>query len=253
MKVYKLKIFAFAFLVATTSSCDRDLETEGITKKITYYPVFELEGEEEIVIHAGDDFSLPDAVATEQGTEIPVSTSITGTYFTGAVDAIDPTMADIYNVSYSAVNKDGYAGTASRTVSVLPPPGDFVTSIEGVYTATVVRTPGGGPAAADYTDREYVYVAKVAPNTFQLSDGIGGYYAYGREYGPTFAATGAKIVANNIPGNSFTFGNTFGVGEFGGEAKITAFEINPATKTIKYTTVWDGGYTFETTLKQVPL
>jgi hypothetical protein len=253
MKFYKIKLIVFAFLAAALGSCERDLETEGITKKITYYPVFELDGEEEIVIHAGDDFSLPGAVATEQGSEIPVTTSITGTYFTGSVDAIDPTIADIYNVSYSAVNKDGYAGSASRIVSVLPPPGDFVTSIEGVYTATVARTPGGGPAGADYTDREYVYVAKVGPNTYQLSDGIGGYYAYGREYGPTFAATGAIIVANNIATNDFTFGNTFGVGEFGGVAKITAFQVSPGTKTIKYTTVWDSGYTFETTLKQVPL
>jgi len=253
MKFYKTKLIALSLMLAALSSCDRDLETEGITTKITYYPVFELEGEDEIVIHAGDDFSLPGAVATEQGTEIPISTSITGTYFSGSIDAIDPMMADIYEVSYSAVNKDGYEGSATRVVTILPPAGDFVTSIEGVYTATVVRTPGGGPATADYTDREYLYVAKVGPNTFQISDAIGGYYAYGREYGPTYAATGATVVANNIATNDFTISTSAIVGEFGGVAEITAFEVNAGTKTIKYTTVWDGGYTFETTLKQVPL
>ena len=56
MKFYKLKLIAFVLLTAVISSCERDLETEGITKKITYYPVFELEGEDEMVIHAGDDF-----------------------------------------------------------------------------------------------------------------------------------------------------------------------------------------------------
>jgi hypothetical protein len=253
MKSYTLKIVALTLMIAVFSSCERDLETEGITKKITYYPVFELEGEEEMVIHAGDDFTLPGAVATEQGTEIPVTTSIVGTYFTGPVSTFDPAMADIYTVSYSAVNKDGYSGAATRIVRVLPPAGDFVNSIEGVYTQTVARTPGGGPATADYTDREYAYVAKVGPNTYQLSDGIGGYYEYGREYGPDYAATGATVVANNIATNDFTIGDTFSAGAFGGVAEITSFEVNPITKTIKYTTVWDAGYTFEVTLKQVPL
>ena len=96
-------------------------------------------------------------------------------------------------------------------------------------------------------------MAKVGPNTYQLSDGIGGYYEYGREYGPTYAATGATVVANNIAANDFTIGDSFSAGDFGGVAEITAFEVNPITKTIKYTTVWDAGYTFEVTLKQVPL
>jgi hypothetical protein len=253
MKSYRSKIVALTLVIAVFSSCERDLETEGITKKITYYPVFELEGEEEIVIHAGDDFTLPGAVAKEQGNEIPVTTSISGTYFTGSVNAIDPMLPDIYNVSYSAVNQDGFAGSATRTVRILPPPGDFVNSIEGVYTQTVVRTPGGGPATADYTDVEYAYVAKVGPNTYQLSDGIGGYYEYGRAYGPTYAATGATVVANNIATNDFTIGDSFSAGDFGGVAEITSFEVNPVTKTIKFTTVWDAGYTFEVTLKQVPL
>lgn len=253
MKLYRSKLLALTFVGAIFGGCERDLETEGITKKITYYPVFELEGEEEIVIHAGDNFALPGAIAKEQGSEIPVTTSISGTYFTGSVDDIDPMLPDIYNVSYSAVNKDGYSGSATRTVRVLPPPGDFVNSIEGVYTQTVVRTPGGGPATADYTDREYAYIAKVGPNTYQLSDGIGGYYEFGREYGPTYAATGATVVANNIAANSFTIGDSFSVGAFGGVAEITSFEVNPATKTIKYKTVWDSGFTFEVTLKQVPL
>jgi hypothetical protein len=254
MKSYTLKLVALTLATAIFSSCERDLETEGITKKITFFPVFELEGEEEIVIHAGDDFTLPGAVAKEQGNEIPVSTSITGTYFAGSVDAIDPMLPDIYNVTYSAVNKDGFPGSTDRVVHVLPPPGDFVNSIEGVYTQTVVRTPGGGPATADYTDVEYAYVAKVGPNTYQLSDGIGGYYDFGREYGPTYAAPGATVVANNIAANDFTIGPAFTVGSFGGVAKMTSFEVNPATKTIKFTTEWDGGpYTFEVTLKQVPL
>ena len=206
------------FVAAVFSSCERDLETEGITKKITYYPVFELEGEEEIVIHAGDDFTLPGAVAKEQGNEIPVTTTISGTYFAGSVTAIDSELADIYNVNYSAVNQDGYSGSTARIVRVLPPPGDFVNSIEGTYTQTVVRTPAGGPANADYTDVEYAYVAKIGPDTYQLSDGIGGYYEYGRGFGPAYAATGATLTANNIGGNDFTIGDTFSVGDFGGVA-----------------------------------
>src|SRR5687768_5561159 len=90
MKSYKSKILALTLVGAIFGGCERDLETEGITKKITYYPVFELAGEEEIVIHAGDAFTLPGAVAKEQGNEIPVTTSISGTYFAGSVSTIDP-------------------------------------------------------------------------------------------------------------------------------------------------------------------
>src|SRR5690606_31559654 len=110
-----------------------------------------------MVVQAGEAFTLPGATATEQGTEIPVSRNITGTYFAGVVNDIDTSVPDIYNVTYSAVNVDGFTGSASRTVFVKPPTGDLVNSLEGTYLATSLRTPA---AAGDYEDMEYVYIIK---------------------------------------------------------------------------------------------
>lgn len=249
MKLIRYKILSITLLSVLLFSCERELDTEGVTKKITYYPVFELEGEEEIVIQAGEDFTLPGAVATEQGAEIPVTTSIAGTYFAGAVDEIDTTVPDIYSVSYSATNVDGYSGSATRSVVVLPPTGDLVTSLEGKYLSTTLRTPA---AAGNYTDLDYLYVIKTGASTYQISDIIGGYYDLGRSLGPGYAGTGAVITANNIVANDFTFSGPVGVGAFGGAATITSMEVNAVNKTIKYNVTWDAGYTFAITLKQVP-
>lgn len=247
MKSYALKILVIA-LLAILAGCERELDTLGVTTKITFYPVFELEGDEEMVVQAGEPFTIPGATATEQGTEIPVSRSIAGTYFAGTVDDIDTSVPDIYTVSYSAVNVDGFSGTATRTVFVKPHTGDLVNSLEGTYLATSLRTPA---AAGDYEDMEYVYVIKIDDNTYQISDAIGGYYDLGRAYGSAYAGRGATVQANNIASNDFTFDTPGEVGVFGGEAVITDMQVNAAEKTITYNAVWDV-YTFKIILKQVP-
>lgn len=248
MKLIRYKILTITLLSVFLLSCERELDTEGVTKKITYYPVFVLEGDEVVVVQAGENFTLPGAVATEQGAEIPVTTNISGTYFAGGVDEIDTSVPDIYNVSYSATNVDGYSGSATRTVMVLPPTGDLVTSIEGTYLSTSLRTPA---AAGNYVDLDYVYIIKTGANTYQISDILGGYYDLGRGFGPAYAGTGATITATSIPTNTFTFGGPVGVGAFGGAAQITSMEVNAVAKTVKYTVTWDAGYTFAITLKQV--
>lgn len=248
MKSYTRRIVITGLMAASLAACERELDSMGVTTKITYYPVFELEGETDMVIPANEPFTLPGATATEQGTEIPVSVSIAGTYFAGAVNGIDTSVPDIYHVTYSAVNVDGFPGTATRTVFVKPPTGDLVNSIEGTYLSTSLRDPS---AAGDYEDMEYVYIIKTGENTYQLSDVIGGYYDLGREYGPAYAGPGATITANNIAANDFTFGDPVPVGAFGGEGVITSMTVSAADKTITYNVEWDV-YTFKVILKQVP-
>lgn len=250
--------------IVSLSGCERDLETEGITNKITYYAVIEpnpivIDGEEyiDVVLDKGADFTDPGAVVTEEGQEIEYTTTVTGTYFTGSSSSIDMNVPDEYAVTYSAVNKDGFPGSFTRNVTVLPANGDLVNSIEGTYTVTVSRSPAGGPANADYTDREYVYIRHVSDNIYMISDAIGGYYEFGRDYGPAYAATGGTIKANNIATNSFEFPDAAVVGSFGGEAAITpgSMSVNAAEKTITFQSTWNGPplYTFTVTLKQVQL
>src|SRR5688572_28074816 len=91
-------------------SCNNDLETEGISR-ITYYPTFELERGTLVLYEVGESYTEPGIKVTEEGAEIPFTT-------TGTVDTSVP---GFYSITYSAVNKDGFQGSETRTVVVLEP------------------------------------------------------------------------------------------------------------------------------------
>lgn len=242
---------SIAIAAVLVSGCERDLETEGVTKKITYYAVIKplpdpTTEQVDLVLNKGDNFSDPGVLVTENGAAIDYETSIAGTYFERT--AVDTSIPDFYSITYSATNVDGYKGSASRSVFVIPENGNLVTSIEGLYTSTVKRS---GVAGAQYTNMEYVIIAKTGANTYEISDGIGGYYDIGRAYTPTFAAVGGKITAVSIPGNQFTFGPSFPVRTFGGAVTLTSMDVNPAEKKVHFTSTWDAGYTFDVVLTQV--
>jgi uncharacterized lipoprotein NlpE involved in copper resistance len=102
------KIFIYISIVASLIGCNNDLETEGLSR-ITYYPTFELTGGDFMLYTVGEPYTEPGIKVTEEGTDIPFTT-------TGSVDTSKP---GFYQISYSAVNKDGFPGTATRTVVVL--------------------------------------------------------------------------------------------------------------------------------------
>ena len=124
---------------------------------------------------------------------------------------------------------------------------DLTTSLEGIYTSTVVRN---GSASPQYTDMSYIIVWKNADGTYELSDGIGGYYNMGRGYGANYIAPGMKVTANDIATNDFTI-TDFGVKTFGGACAVAGFTVDAAAKTINFVTTWDVGYDFDVTLTQV--
>jgi Domain of unknown function (DUF5011)/Domain of unknown function (DUF5012) len=245
MKIFQYKILTLLVAAVVLGACEKD--TEGVSRT-TFYPIITLNGEDEVFIEKNEAYTEPGGVALEGDSEIELDVNYSGTYFTGAIPSINTAVADKYTASYVAINKDGFPGLAARTVYVAGK-GDLVNSIEGLYTSTVVRNNASGP---QYTNMGYVIISKVDEETYAISDGIGGYYDLGRAYGPDYAAVGATVTANNIASDDFTFGPSFGVGAFGGEAVITSMEVDAAAKTVKFVTEWDGGpYTFVITLKQV--
>lgn len=237
-------IYIISFLlIFGFSGCEKDYEE---LYDITNYPTFEMTGDEMVINPFGTNYTDPGAKATEAGQEIPVTTTISGDFFGGT--SFDPNITERYVYTYSATNSDGYPGSVSRYVYNINN-GDLVTSLEGLYTSTVVRN---GAASAQYTDMEYVLISKTGENTYVLSDAIGGYYDIGRAYGAAYRAPGLTITANNIAANDFTFGTTE-VGSFGGVVTMKSMTVDPATKTIVFTNDWDAGFSFEVTLKQVQL
>lgn len=238
-------IYLFSLLLAFTfSACDRQKDYEELYD-ITYYANFEMTGDEVIFNPFGTAFTDPGIKATEAGTEIPVQTTVSGDFF--GASSFNANAADRYLFTYKAVNSDGYEASTSRLVYNVNT-GDLVNSLEGLYTATVVRNK---VVSAQYTNLKYVMIAKTAANTYVLSDAIGGYYDIGRAYGAAYRAPGMTVTSTDIPGNAFTFG-TADVGSFGGAVTMKSMTVDAAAKTINFECSW-GAYTFVVTLKQVQL
>lgn len=221
-------------------------DTESISR-VTNYPDFTMNGDAFIIHQLGDAFTDPGVTATEAGSEIDVTSSSMGTYTGGALDV---NTSDEYHITYSATNKDGFAGTVGRTV-VVANNGDLTSSLEGLYTSTVVRNGSAGP---QYTDMSYIIIWKNTDGTYELSDGIGGYYNMGRGYGPNYIAPGMVVTANDIATNDFSIAD-FGVKTFGGDCTTSGFTVDAGAKTINFISQWitPGGteYNFDVTLTQV--
>jgi len=249
----KRNIFKYLLMLTVISglfsSCEKKVETEGITEKITYYPKFDYKGDEVVLHELGSAFVDPGVTASENGANIVLSLAVEG-YYTGYKGTeVNGNVADKYHITYSAVNVDGFSGTAERVVFVAKT-GDFVNSIEGLYTSTVVRN---GSAGAQYRNMGYIIVSKVSGNTYSISDAIGGYYDLGRAYGNAYRSDGLTVSADLSTSSFSVVSQASGVGVFGGNLETGAFSVNPTNKTIYFESNWDAGYFFQVTLTQVSI
>ena len=233
------------------TSCE-DTSSENVSN-LTVYPVITLEGDDPAFVEAGTPYTDPGATGTISGVPVDLDTQFIGRYRKNVFSELDTNVADVYNLEYSAMNSDGFTSGASRQV-IVAKTGDLVNSIEGLYTSTVTRNGAQGSPASAYTDIEYILIWKNADGTYEVSDAFGGWYLFARAIGGS-ESPGGKIVANSIPGNSFTFPGTFSNSYFGGSARITALTVDPATKKLVLTCVWQADaattYTFVSTLTQV--
>ncbi|RAW01865.1 immunoglobulin-like domain-containing protein [Pseudochryseolinea flava] len=118
-------------LFAITSACDSDGDSVGVST-VTYFPSFEIVDGENVVVEVGDDFA-PDAIVMEGETELEPT-----------IDTdLNMNVPGIYSVVYSAVNSDGYAGTATQEVVVYDPtivPTNVVGSIVDANNASRTGT-----------------------------------------------------------------------------------------------------------------
>ncbi|HLO53980.1 MAG TPA: hypothetical protein VK169_06825 [Saprospiraceae bacterium] len=245
MKTFNLIIILGTLFLA---SCENDPGIEP--SKETFLPKIELLGSPNVSLACGTtSYTDPGVNATENGAAVTPNVTIAPRYFGSS----QINGADVYDISYVAVNVDGIPGATFRTVFIPPCNGDLVNSIEGVYTSTIVRTnsAGGTLTGPQYTNIKYVLIKKSGANTYQISDVIGGWYEFGRALGVAYAAPGATITANNIAANDFTFGDAATVGGFGGTATLTGFTVDAAAKKIVMSSTWDAGFKFVATLTQV--
>lgn len=237
----------YFFAASLFSSCEKET-TKGLST-LRYYPAITLQGDAVITINEGDSYVDPGATAEQNGVALDVVTTVTSRYFGYSGSTIDNTQPDDYLINYTATNDEGYSATASRVVTVRPHQGDFVTTIDGVYTANVSRTPAQGTVDPN-ADLGPIMVIRVSGNTYVMTDGIGGYYVFGRDIGYSYLAPGATFTAdmvNNvgIPGPAYT------VNTFGGVVNMTNIVIDPVNKRITFSAIWDAGYTFNVVMTQI--
>jgi hypothetical protein len=220
-------LIIYLMLVAVLVGCNNDLETEGISRT-TYFPEFVIEGEDFYVIPEGEDFVDPGVTVLEQGEPIDFTTTFVGRYtgYTGTTIGTDP---DQYFVTYNAVNRDGFAASASRTV-VSVNTGDFVNSIEGVYLASTTRVTGEA-----YEDL-LILITEVEPGVFQVSDALGGFYTDGRALGDDYLTVGLEISVNDLSSDDYSY--TPDVMRLDGiPMEVSEMSIDTENKTISFRTI----------------
>ncbi|HYG01341.1 MAG TPA: immunoglobulin-like domain-containing protein [Chryseosolibacter sp.] len=159
------KILLYLVIATVFFGCNNDLETEGLSR-ITYYPTFEMVNGDVVTYHVGDVYSEPGITVTEGGEAIEFTTS-------GTVDTSAP---GFYPITYSAINQDGYPGTATRLVVVLEenlPTLDLEggwTSTNGTQVMTITKLADGVYSASDL----YAHTALDIPVRFLINaDGTG--------------------------------------------------------------------------------
>lgn len=268
MKQYIIILFA----LLAFGACD-EFENSAEKSVPTYLPLVKLNGEASIVVDCdAEGYTDEGCSMTEDGVELEVTTTNYGIYFdghwTGGTGVWDEAHweydhspiggPDLYDVSYSAVNKDNIPGVSARSVYWPVCNGDMVTSIAGMYKMSVLRN--GSKSGLPVDNNGPFFIKDLGDGVFALSDGMGGWYEHGRGFGPYDGpALGMQVTANDIVANDWTFGPTFSQTVFGGQVIITAFSVNSDAKTITFQTKWDSdldgefdNFTFDVVLTQCP-
>ena len=189
---YILPILIVLFAVAGCNKKDNFIANDNQvgSSKVTYFALLTLKGDEYMSLVQGGTYTDPGATATEKGAPISVTTS-------GKVDATTP---GVYTVTYSAINKDGFAASTSRTVVVLSAHETPGVDVSGTYKYV------GGDFKATVT--------KVAE----------GLYTMDNFYGPTTIAcvfTTLNGTAIDIPDQTTGFGPVNGTGTLSATGLMT--------------------------------
>lgn len=186
-----LSLLAFAAVLAGFTSCDYDSDDDAY---VTHYVSFDLNEGSTYLVPVGSTYTDPGYTATE-GTEDVTSKVVVGG------DEVDANAVGIYNVTYSAANKDGFSASTSRQVLVYDP--EVTTDISGTYSIT--NTTGSESLFDRYPVKgNSVTLTQLAPGLYSIDDYWGGLYAVTIGYGSAYACSGYFSLDkdNNIEGIS---------------------------------------------------
>ena len=220
------------------TSCSDDEELTD--SRITYYTVLEIQGDDFVQVPIGTTYTEEGCKATLNGEDYTSNVVISGD--------VNPNVAGLYTVTYSATNADGFTVATSRTVAVCDPA--ITTDLSGTYAVQE------GSQRDYYNDDESitttgfsgynVRISQAAPGIFYVSDVMGGYYDQRAGYGSSYAMTGYfQLLADNSI--KLLSSSVAGWGD-----SATGFEngkYDPATGEISYVVNYAGRMDFTIILK----
>ena len=117
----KRYIWGLVAAIVALQGCEK-LETEGVSFETQFVDI-ELNGDAYMSVVIGEEFVDEGAVAKEGEEEKEVT--ITGN--------VDVSTIGVYELTYSASNNDGYSGSATRIVAVIPAAEEEGVDISGDY------------------------------------------------------------------------------------------------------------------------
>ena len=181
---------ALCAIVLGFTSCNDDNDVLSDTK-LTYYVDLQLNGEDFVLVPLGSAY-------TDAGCKAELSGEDYSSHLvTEGVSDVNVNKVGFYEITYSAVNPDGYPVSVSRTVCVYDP--EVTTSIKGSYQPDMAATKYGkkGQTFADYaasygntTQCTGITFTEVAPGIFSVNDIFAGWYYQIRAYAAKYCMTG---------------------------------------------------------------
>lgn len=208
------KIFLYGLMLCSTvfafTSCNDD-EDQLTDTRVTHYATIELLGDEFIKMNLGDPWVEPGYTATEGSEDITSKVKVTGT--------VDTSTPGYYELNYSAMNKDNFNASVSRTVMVINPNG-----LASAYFGE-----------SQYGSRHYydapITIYDNGNGTYTIDDLAGGFYCYGRYpgYEPTYDFHLEAVIKLNADNTIELVSCNGGDWYWGDPISITSGTYDPAT------------------------
>ena len=182
--------FALCAMVLGFTSCNDDHDALSDTT-LTNYVDLQLQGDEFTLVPLGTSY-------TDAGCKAELSGEDYSSHLvTDGLKEVNVNQVGFYEITYSAVNPDGYPASVSRTVCVYDP--SVTTSIEGSYQPDMVATKYGtkGKTFADYaasygntSQCTGITFTEAAPGIYYVNDIFAGWYNQIRAYAAKYCMTG---------------------------------------------------------------
>lgn len=189
------KIYLFGLVVLgmlAFSSCNDDND-ELTDSRLTYYADLHIQGDEFMIVPVGTAYVDPGCTGTLFDEATGENKDITNQIMVGG-DEVDPNTMGFYYVTYTAINKDGFSSSVTRTVCVCDP--TVTLDISGSYNTDMNLSLYGTAQnpfalyAANYgytTQCTGITFTKLAPGFFKVNDLLGGWYDQIRGFGVQYS------------------------------------------------------------------